>query len=61
MPRRQRTRHHATQPEAARTNRPLLLRLPPEVIAHLRALAEERGTTVSAVVMAAVYSSPSSS
>ncbi len=51
MPRKKPTRHGATQPEEARKNQPLLLRLPPTVIESLRRRAEIRETTVSGLVM----------
>ncbi len=41
---------HASQPENERRHHQLKLRLPPETIARVRALAHARGTTISSFV-----------
>lgn len=51
MPRRKKTRHGATQPEEERAARQVKLRLPPESIAQLRALAAMLGVTMSQAVI----------
>ena len=54
MPRKKRTRHGATQPEEARANEGLFLRMPPEKIARIRKLAAERGMKVNEYVSSLV-------
>lgn len=52
--RKPKTRHGATQPEGARRNAQVLLRLSPAVRDELRARATSSGMTISAVVSALV-------